>query len=246
MGNCASSSQEVEGKARSDLIDRQIEEDSKRYKRECKILLLGASPTPPFFFFSFFGKGRFPLFHRANGGSLSDRATHVDGGRQRDSSYFARHGTIVYHNTIACPPNRTPCLPSINIESPFPISAYGHAPHFQSSSLSPCHVGRRVCDANICSSYLFSLGSGESGKSTIVKQMKIIHQNGYSHDELIAFRPLIWKNLLECARDIVQALRKFNLEPITPANKVGRSVNLLFCIPYLLYSVFHRQIVIVS
>ena len=74
---------------------------------------------------------------------------------------------------------------------------------------------------------LFSSGSGESGKSTIVKQMKIIHQNGYSHDELIAFRPLIWKNLLESARDVVQALRKFNLEPITPANKVCRPVNLL-------------------
>jgi hypothetical protein len=43
MGNCASNSQEADGKARSDLIDRQIEEDSKRYKRECKILLLGAS-----------------------------------------------------------------------------------------------------------------------------------------------------------------------------------------------------------
>jgi hypothetical protein len=46
MGNCASSSQEAEGKARSDMIDRQIEEDSKKYKRECKILLLGACATP--------------------------------------------------------------------------------------------------------------------------------------------------------------------------------------------------------
>jgi guanine nucleotide-binding protein subunit alpha len=45
MGNCASSSQEADGKARSDMIDRQIEEDSKRYKRECKILLLGAYAT---------------------------------------------------------------------------------------------------------------------------------------------------------------------------------------------------------
>ena len=74
---------------------------------------------------------------------------------------------------------------------------------------------------------LLSSGSGESGKSTIVKQMKIIHQNGYSRDELIAFRPLIWKNLLESARDVVQALRKFNLEPITPANKVRRPVSLM-------------------
>jgi guanine nucleotide-binding protein subunit alpha len=50
--------------------------------------------------------------------------------------------------------------------------------------------------------------------------MKIIHQNGYSREELLAFRPLIWKNLLECGRDVVQALAKFNLQPISPSNKV--------------------------
>lgn len=37
-------------------------------------------------------------------------------------------------------------------------------------------------------------GSGESGKSTIVKQMKIIHQNGYSRDELLLFRLTIYKS----------------------------------------------------
>jgi len=63
-------------------------------------------------------------------------------------------------------------------------------------------------------------GSGESGKSTIVKQMKIIHQNGYSREELLAFRPFIWKNLLESGRDVVQAMAKFNLQPISPSNKV--------------------------
>ena len=75
--------------------------------------------------------------------------------------------------------------------------------------------------AYVCSTIL-SLGSGESGKSTIVKQMKIIHQNGYTPEELLAFRPLIWKNLLESARDVVNALTKFNLEPITPTNRVRR------------------------
>jgi len=34
-------------------------------------------------------------------------------------------------------------------------------------------------------------GSGESGKSTIVKQMKIIHQSGYSKDELLTFRMIV-------------------------------------------------------
>lgn len=32
------------------------------------------------------------------------------------------------------------------------------------------------------------LGTGESGKSTLVKQMKIIHNEGYSLDEMLEFR----------------------------------------------------------
>lgn len=32
------------------------------------------------------------------------------------------------------------------------------------------------------------LGTGESGKSTLVKQMKIIHNDGYSLDEILQFR----------------------------------------------------------
>ncbi|KAA1478282.1 G-protein alpha subunit [Dentipellis sp. KUC8613] len=104
MGNCVSQSDLKEGKARSDAIDRQILEDSKKFKRECKILLLG---------------------------------------------------------------------------------------------------------------------SGESGKSTIVKQMKIIHQNGYTPDELLAFRPLIWKNLLESAHAVIAALAKLGLEPVRPNNKTS-------------------------
>ena len=42
MGNCVSSS-DREAQQRSQEIDRQIEEDSRRFKKECKILLLGES-----------------------------------------------------------------------------------------------------------------------------------------------------------------------------------------------------------
>jgi hypothetical protein len=106
---------------------------------------------------------------------------------------------------------------------------------------------RRPCRGHMCSRWPFFLppGSGESGKSTIVKQMKIIHQNGYTRDELLSFRPLIWKNLLESARDVILALTKFNLEPITPANKVHLVFDLL-CPVVLPRSVFHRQIANVS
>eukprot|EP00834_Sanchytrium_tribonematis_P001082 NODE_23_length_42016_cov_0.755803.p20 type:complete len:212 gc:universal NODE_23_length_42016_cov_0.755803:9273-8638(-) len=39
------------------------------------------------------------------------------------------------------------------------------------------------------------LGSGESGKSTIVRQMKIMHMNGYSKQECLAFKASIYMNI---------------------------------------------------
>jgi len=63
------------------------------------------------------------------------------------------------------------------------------------------------------------LGSGESGKSTIVKQMKIIHQNGYTVDELALYRHTIYKNLVDCAKALVGAMKQFEVEVEKPENK---------------------------
>ncbi|KAK9461663.1 guanine nucleotide binding protein, alpha subunit [Lipomyces oligophaga] len=63
------------------------------------------------------------------------------------------------------------------------------------------------------------LGSGESGKSTIVKQMKIIHQNGYSKEELEMYRPTIFKNLLESIRGLLEGMKQIGLEPENESNK---------------------------
>ena len=45
MGACMSSGSNEDGdqKKRSQMIDRTLEEDSKKLRRECKILLLGTS-----------------------------------------------------------------------------------------------------------------------------------------------------------------------------------------------------------
>ncbi|KAI6101041.1 guanine nucleotide binding protein, alpha subunit [Pisolithus croceorrhizus] len=102
MGNCASSAQEKADRAKSAAIDRQIEEDAKKFRKECKILLLGA---------------------------------------------------------------------------------------------------------------------GESGKSTIVKQMKIIHQNGFTNEELMTYRPTIYRNTLDSAQAIVLAMRKINVDCVNPLNR---------------------------
>ncbi|KAJ5224799.1 uncharacterized protein N7469_008302 [Penicillium citrinum] len=69
------------------------------------------------------------------------------------------------------------------------------------------------------------LGSGESGKSTIVKQMKIIHQNGYTVEELALYRLTVYKNLLDCAKALIEAYRLFSLEP--SSQKVQDYINFL-------------------
>lgn len=58
----------------------------------------------------------------------------------------------------------------------------------------------------------FIQGSGESGKSTIFKQMKIIHQNGYTTDELMNWRVTVYRNLIQSAQAIVNALNQFEYQ----------------------------------
>ncbi|KAG1053792.1 hypothetical protein G6F46_006250 [Rhizopus delemar] len=55
------------------------------------------------------------------------------------------------------------------------------------------------------------LGSGESGKSTILKQMKIINMNGYSTEELFTYRSIIYRNVVECAQTLIHAMAKLEL-----------------------------------
>ncbi|KAJ2387062.1 guanine nucleotide-binding protein subunit alpha, partial [Coemansia sp. RSA 2603] len=44
------------------------------------------------------------------------------------------------------------------------------------------------------------LGAGESGKSTIIKQMKLIHDGGYSQDERESFKEVIFSNTIQSMR----------------------------------------------
>ena len=128
MGNCASTTQDREASQRSANIDRIIEEDSKKFKKECKILLLGEW-WPPF-----------------------------------------------------------------------------------------THLSARLKETTI------NAGSGESGKSTVVKQMKIIHQGGFSVEERMAYRAAIYQNLLESAQAIVFAMHKLSVESVDIQNRVCRSL----------------------
>lgn len=64
------------------------------------------------------------------------------------------------------------------------------------------------------------LGVGESGKSTVLKQFKVLHQGGYSQEELIKMKEAIYNNLLDIASDIITARNKFKI-PITDDDLKG-------------------------
>lgn len=66
---------------------------------------------------------------------------------------------------------------------------------------------------------LLLLGAGESGKSTFVKQMRIIHSNGFSRDECKQYRPVVYSNTI---RSLEAVIRGMDLLGITFANPARR------------------------
>lgn len=65
---------------------------------------------------------------------------------------------------------------------------------------------------------LLLLGAGESGKSTITKQMKIIFLKGYSQDERQGYKDIIHSNVIMAMRSIVNAGEKYGMEKVLPEN----------------------------
>ncbi|KAI4824340.1 hypothetical protein KUCAC02_012862 [Chaenocephalus aceratus] len=59
---------------------------------------------------------------------------------------------------------------------------------------------------------LLLLGAGESGKSTIVKQMKILHQGGYTKEEQLEFRGIVFGNILQSTLAIIRGMEMLNID----------------------------------
>ncbi|KAI9224316.1 guanine nucleotide binding protein, alpha subunit [Blastocladiella britannica] len=55
------------------------------------------------------------------------------------------------------------------------------------------------------------LGAGESGKSTILKQMQLIHGAGYSDEERAAYREIIFSNVIQSMKVILDAMETLGI-----------------------------------
>jgi len=58
---------------------------------------------------------------------------------------------------------------------------------------------------------LLLLGAGESGKSTVVKQMRIIHEDGYSAEECRNYRNVVFSNTLQSMVAILKAMDRLKI-----------------------------------
>lgn len=66
---------------------------------------------------------------------------------------------------------------------------------------------------------LLLLGAGESGKSTILKQMKLIHDHGYTKEDRDSFKEIIFSNTIQSMRVIVEALERLEIPLSDPSLK---------------------------
>ncbi|XP_064593436.1 guanine nucleotide-binding protein G(q) subunit alpha-like isoform X1 [Zonotrichia leucophrys gambelii] len=53
---------------------------------------------------------------------------------------------------------------------------------------------------------LLLLGTGESGKSTFIKQMRIIHGSGYSDEDKRGFTKLVYQNIFTAMQAMIRAM----------------------------------------
>lgn len=58
---------------------------------------------------------------------------------------------------------------------------------------------------------LLLLGAGESGKSTIVKQMKIIHESGFTPEDFKQYRPVVYSNTIQSLVAILRAMPNLDI-----------------------------------
>ncbi|KAL9651768.1 hypothetical protein ABK040_014415 [Willaertia magna] len=63
------------------------------------------------------------------------------------------------------------------------------------------------------------VGAGDSGKSTIFKQMRLIYNNGFTYDEKMKIRPMIYENILRNIMVLIAATRTLQEEFENESNK---------------------------
>lgn len=63
-------------------------------------------------------------------------------------------------------------------------------------------------------------GTGEAGKSTFIKQMRIIHGQGYSDRDRAEFKTLVYRNTVKGMQIMIEAMETLKIPYVDQSNKV--------------------------
>ncbi|SAM08272.1 hypothetical protein [Absidia glauca] len=66
---------------------------------------------------------------------------------------------------------------------------------------------------------LLLLGAGESGKSTVLKQVKLLHDGGYTREERESFKEVIFSNTVQSMKVTLEAMVKLHIDFSNPHNE---------------------------
>ena len=65
-------------------------------------------------------------------------------------------------------------------------------------------------------------GTGESGKSTFIKQMRIIHGAGYSEEDKRGFIKLVFQNIFMAMQSMIRAMDLLKIQYEDPSSAVSK------------------------
>ena len=65
------------------------------------------------------------------------------------------------------------------------------------------------------------LGTGESGKSTFIKQMRIIHGSGYTEEDRRGFIKLVFQNIFMAMQTMIRAMELLKIQYEHPESTVS-------------------------
>jgi len=71
---------------------------------------------------------------------------------------------------------------------------------------------------------LLFLGAGESGKTTMLKQMKIIHTSGFSQEERVQYITLVHQNIIASTKQLCKMSEEFSQLPERQASAYAREL----------------------
>ncbi|XP_049925665.1 guanine nucleotide-binding protein G(o) subunit alpha-like [Epinephelus moara] len=103
------------------------------------------------------------------------------------------------------------------------ITEEGKKAKLQSSKIEQDLCEQAKTETNVVK--ILMLGAAESGKSTLIKQIKIIHSHGFSKQELSSFKPAVLDNLLTSMKFVLRGMGMLRINLANKKNKThARSI----------------------